>query len=78
MSTEYTGREERRHTAEVFRDKWVWLVLLGSVLIVAAVALILHGQGIAPAVTMTSALTSPARMILLWQWIEHAWVQDSL
>jgi hypothetical protein len=48
------------------------------VLIVAAVAFILHGQGIAPAVTMTSALTSPAGMILLWQWIEHARVQDSL
>jgi uncharacterized membrane protein YfcA len=50
----------------------------GSVLIAAAVAFMLHGQGIAPVVTMTSALTSPARMILLWQWIEHARVQDSL
>jgi len=42
----------------------------GSVLIVAAVAFILHGQAIAPVVTMTSALASPARMILLWQWID--------
>jgi uncharacterized membrane protein HdeD (DUF308 family) len=41
MSTEYTGPEERLHTAEVFRDKWVWLVLLGGVLIVAGVAAIL-------------------------------------
>jgi len=41
MSTEYTGREERLHTAEVFRDKWVWLVLLGGVLILAGVAAIL-------------------------------------
>src|SRR5258707_15255896 len=41
MSTEYAGREERLHTAEVFRDKWVWLVLLGSVLIVAGAAAIL-------------------------------------
>jgi uncharacterized protein len=42
----------------------------GSVLIVAAVAVILRGQAIAPVVTMTSALASPARMILLWRWID--------
>jgi hypothetical protein len=42
----------------------------GSVLIVAAVAVILHGQAVAPVVTMTSALASPARMILLWRWID--------
>ena len=41
MSTEYTGREERQHAAEVFRDKWVWLVLLGSVLIISGAAAIL-------------------------------------
>jgi uncharacterized membrane protein HdeD (DUF308 family) len=41
MSTEYAGREERLHTAEVFRDKWVWLVLLGGVLIAAGAAAIL-------------------------------------
>jgi uncharacterized protein len=42
----------------------------GSVLIVAAVAAILRGQTIAPVVTMTSALASPARMILLWRFID--------
>jgi uncharacterized membrane protein YfcA len=42
----------------------------GSVLIVAAVALILRGQAIAPVVTMTSLLASPARMILLWRFID--------
>jgi uncharacterized membrane protein YfcA len=42
----------------------------GSVLIVVAVAAILRGQAIAPVVTMTSALASPARMILLWRWID--------
>ena len=42
----------------------------GSVLIVAAVAVILRGQAIAPVVTMTSVLASPARMILLWRWID--------
>ena len=41
----------------------------GSVLIVAAVAAILRGQAIAPVVTMTSVLASPARMILLWRFI---------
>jgi uncharacterized membrane protein HdeD (DUF308 family) len=41
MSTEYTGHEDRLHTAEVFRDKWVWLVLLGGVLIAAGAAAIL-------------------------------------
>jgi uncharacterized protein len=42
----------------------------GSVLIVALVAAILRGQAIAPVVTMTSVLASPARMILLWRWID--------
>lgn len=42
----------------------------GSVLIVVAVAAILRGQAIAPVVTMTGALASPARMILLWHWID--------
>ena len=42
----------------------------GSVLIVALVAAILRGQAIAPVVTMTSMLASPARMILLWRWID--------
>ena len=35
MSTGYTSGKERRHTAEVFRDNWLWLVLLGAVLILA-------------------------------------------
>ena len=42
----------------------------GSVLIVALVAAILRGQAVAPVVTMTSILASPARMILLWRWID--------
>jgi uncharacterized membrane protein HdeD (DUF308 family) len=41
MSTRYTGGSERRHTAEVFRDNWVWLVLLGIALVVAGAAAIL-------------------------------------
>jgi len=27
MSTGYTSGKERRHTAEIFRDNWLWLVL---------------------------------------------------
>jgi uncharacterized protein len=42
----------------------------GSVLIVALVALILRGQAIAPVVTMASPMASPARMMLLWRWID--------
>jgi len=41
MTTGYTGGTERRHTAEVFRDNWLWLVLLGLVLVVAGAAAIL-------------------------------------
>ncbi len=41
MSTHYTGPEARLHTAETFRDKWVWLVLLGIVLMAAGALAIL-------------------------------------
>ncbi len=41
MSTGYTSGNERRHTAEIFRDNWLWLVLLGAVLILAGLAAIL-------------------------------------
>ena len=41
MSTDYTGGQERRHTAEIFRDNWLWLVLLGAVLALAGAAAIL-------------------------------------
>ena len=41
MSTDYTSDNDRVHAAEVFRTKWLWLVLLGAVLIVAGAAAIL-------------------------------------
>lgn len=41
MNSEYSGRDGQLHTAEIFRDKWLWLVLLGGVLILAGVAAIL-------------------------------------
>jgi uncharacterized membrane protein HdeD (DUF308 family) len=37
MSTAYTSR----HTAEIFRDNWLWLVLLGAVLMLAGAVAIL-------------------------------------
>jgi uncharacterized membrane protein HdeD (DUF308 family) len=41
MTDDYTSDSERLHTAEVFRAKWLWLVLLGTVLIVAGAMAIL-------------------------------------
>jgi uncharacterized membrane protein HdeD (DUF308 family) len=41
MSTAYTSGKERRHTAEIFRDNWLWLVLLGAVLMLAGAVAIL-------------------------------------
>jgi uncharacterized membrane protein HdeD (DUF308 family) len=41
MSIGYTGGRARRHTAEVFRDNWLYLVLIGLVLIVAGALAIL-------------------------------------
>ena len=35
MSSDYMGEDNRLHTADVFRNKWVWLVMLGCALIVA-------------------------------------------
>jgi uncharacterized membrane protein HdeD (DUF308 family) len=41
MGADYTSEDGRLHTAEVFRTKWLWLVLLGGVLIVAGIAAML-------------------------------------
>jgi uncharacterized membrane protein HdeD (DUF308 family) len=42
MGTDYTADPDRPHTADAFRTKWLWLVLLGGVLILAgAVAILL-------------------------------------
>ena len=54
MSTGYTGGRERRHTAEVFRDNWIYLVTLGLVLIVAGIA----------AITVPAVSEIPASKIL--------------
>src|SRR4051794_31448959 len=50
MSTGYTGGSERRHTAEVFRDNWIYLVVLGLALLVAgAVAILVPAASEIPA-----------------------------
>src|SRR5262245_23182926 len=50
MSIGYTGDRARRHTAEVFRDNWLYLVLLGALLIVAgAVAILVPAASEIPA-----------------------------
>ena len=41
MGTDYASDDDRMHTAEVFRTKWLWLVLLGAVLILAGIVAIL-------------------------------------
>jgi uncharacterized membrane protein HdeD (DUF308 family) len=41
MATDYTSESDRVHTADVFRTKWLWLVLLGGILIVAGIAAML-------------------------------------
>jgi uncharacterized membrane protein HdeD (DUF308 family) len=41
VSTNYTGRAERRHTAEAIRDNWLLFVLLGAVLALSGAAAIL-------------------------------------
>jgi|FEC22Drversion2_1045045.scaffolds.fasta_scaffold00847_13 uncharacterized membrane protein HdeD (DUF308 family) len=41
MSSDYTSGTEQRHTAVVFRDNWLWLVILGAVLILAGALAIL-------------------------------------
>lgn len=54
MSNPYTGPEARLHAAEVFRLKWLWLVLMGATLIVAGIVAI-----VVPAVS-----TVPANEVL--------------
>jgi uncharacterized membrane protein HdeD (DUF308 family) len=46
----YTSAKERRHTAEIFRDNWVWLILLGAVLMLAgAIAMVVPAVSEIPA-----------------------------
>ena len=41
MSSDTTGSKERLHTISIFGSHWLWLVLLGSVLMLAGAVAIL-------------------------------------
>jgi uncharacterized membrane protein HdeD (DUF308 family) len=80
MTTEYTGGKERRHTAEVFRDNWLWLVLLGAVLIVAGAAAILvpvvseiPASKILGTVLVVSGLVQVMQSAKMLNWIGFIW-----
>ncbi|WP_421998258.1 DUF308 domain-containing protein [Reyranella sp.] len=75
MSIEDTGPEARRHVAEVFHLNWLWLVLLGAVLVVAgAVAIAVPALSAIPANNVLGSVlvvsgglhTMQAAKILYW------------
>ena len=79
MST-YASGKERRHTAEVFRDNWLWLVLLGAVLIVAgAVAILVPAVSDIPAskilgsVLVISGLVQVMQSAKMLNWTGFIW-----
>ena len=41
MSSDATGSQERLHTVSIFGSHWLWLVLLGGVLMLAGLVAIL-------------------------------------
>ena len=80
MSTEYTGRTEARHTAEAFRDNWLWLVLLGAMLIVAGAAAILvpavseiPAGKVLGSVLVVSGLVQIVQSAKMLNWIGFIW-----
>ena len=80
MSTDYTGGKERRHTAEIFRDNWLWLVLLGAVLILAGVLAILvpavsdiPASKILGSVLVVSGLIQVMQSAKMLNWIGFIW-----
>lgn len=80
MSTDYTGSTERRHTAEVFRDNWLWLVLLGAVLVLAgALAILVPAVSAIPAskilgsVLVISGLIQVMQSAKMLNWIGFIW-----
>jgi uncharacterized membrane protein HdeD (DUF308 family) len=80
MSTEYTGKAESRHTAEVFRDNWLWLVVLGAVLIVAgAMAILVPAVSTIPAskilgsVLVISGILQIMQSAKMLNWIGFIW-----
>jgi len=80
MDGSYTGRTERRHTAEIFRGNWLWLVLLGLVLVVAGgAAILMPAVSAAPAskvlgtVLVISGLLQIVQSTKMLHWTGFAW-----
>jgi uncharacterized membrane protein HdeD (DUF308 family) len=80
MSAEDSEQKERRHTAEVFRDNWPWLVLLGTVLIIAgALAILVPAVSEIPAsrilggVLVISGLVQVMQSRKMANWIGFIW-----
>ncbi|MBN9512573.1 MAG: HdeD family acid-resistance protein [Alphaproteobacteria bacterium] len=80
MSIRYSGPEARLHAAEVFRQKWLWLVLLGVVLIVAgAVAMVIPAVSGVPAnevlgsVLMVSGFVQIMQAAKMLNWEGFIW-----
>jgi len=80
MSTEHAGRSARQHTAEVFRDRWFLLVLLGAVLIVAGCVAILVPaiSTIAPnealgSVLIISGIVQIMQSAKMLRWVGFIW-----
>jgi len=80
MNTGYTGKTERRHTAEIFRDNWLWLVILGSVLVIAGGAAIfvpavseIPASKILGTVLVISGLLQVMQASKMLHWTGFAW-----
>jgi uncharacterized membrane protein HdeD (DUF308 family) len=80
MSTEDMGAEQRRHTAEIFRDNWLWLVLLGGVLMLAGAAAILvpavseiPASKILGSVLVVSGIVQIMQAAKMLNWVGFIW-----
>ena len=80
MSTGYTTPENRRHTADVFRANWLWLVLLGAVLVAAGVVAILvpavstiAASKVLGSVLIVSGIVQVMQSAKMLSWIGFIW-----
>jgi len=80
MSTDYTGDPEQRHTAVVFRDNWLWLVILGVVLILAgALAILVPAVSEIPASKILGSVLVVSGIVQIMQsgkmlnWVGFIW-----
>jgi uncharacterized membrane protein HdeD (DUF308 family) len=80
MDSSYTGSTERRHTAEIFRDNWLWLVLLGSGLVLAGgLAIFVPAVSEIPASKILGSVLTISGLLQIMQaakmvhWMGFAW-----